>query len=73
MTHDSRRVEPGFAFVAVPGFKRDGLEFVTAALEKGAALVVAERDVPGVSSVVVPDARAVLAALACAGLGDPSE
>src|SRR5918911_609374 len=27
VTHDSRRVEPGFAFVAVPGFKRDGTEF----------------------------------------------
>ena len=73
VTHDSRRVEPGFVFVAVPGFKRDGLEFVTAALENGAALVVAERDVPGVSSLIVPDARAALAALACAGFGDPSE
>src|SRR5918999_6447128 len=26
VAHDSRSVEPGFAFVAVPGFKRDGAE-----------------------------------------------
>ncbi len=73
VTHDSRKVEPGFAFVAVPGFKRDGLEFVVSALEKGAALIVAERDLPGGPVVVVPDARAALAALACAGFGAPSE
>jgi len=73
VTHDSRKVEPGFAFVAVPGFKRDGGEFVPAALEKGAALVVAEREVSGAPTVVVPDARAALAALACAGFGEPSD
>lgn len=72
VTHDSRKIEPGFAFVAVPGFKRDGLEFVLAAVDKGAALVVAERDAPGVPTVVVPDARAALAALARAVFGDPS-
>ena len=77
VTHDSRRVEPGFAFVAVPGFKRDGLEFVEDALRKGAALVVAERPLPGPGNgapvVVVPNARAALAALACAVFEAPSE
>src|ERR671916_435080 len=72
VAYDSRRVEPGFAFVAVPGFKRDGAEFVPEALRRGASLVVAEREVPGAPTAVVPDAGAALAALACAVSGDPS-
>ncbi len=73
VAHDSRLVEPGFAFVAVPGFKRDGVEFAGEAIGRGAALVVTECEVPEVPSVVVPDTRAALAALACAICGDPSE
>lgn len=77
VTHDSRAVEPGFAFVAVPGFKRDGAEFAAAAARRGAALVVAERAVEGLPAatpvVVVPDARAALAGLARAVFGDPSQ
>lgn len=73
VTHDSRLVEPGYAFVAVPGFRRDGAEFVPEALRRRAALVVAERALsPDVPAVVVPDARGALAALACAVFGDPS-
>jgi UDP-N-acetylmuramoyl-L-alanyl-D-glutamate--2,6-diaminopimelate ligase len=75
VTYDSRLVEPGFAFVAVPGFKQDGAQFVPDALRRGATLVVAEREVPGldVPVAIVPDAREALAALACAVFGDPSE
>src|SRR5215218_885858 len=72
VTHDSRRVEDGFAFVAVPGFKRDGTEFVPEAVRRGASLVVSERDLPGVPTVVVGDARASLATLAREVYGDPS-
>src|ERR671911_476790 len=73
VTHDSRRVGDGFAFVAVPGFKSDGTEFAAGAVRRGASLVVAERDVPGVPTAVVADARAALAALAVQVNGDPSE
>ena len=72
VAHDSRAVEPGFAFVAVPGFKRDGTAFVAEALGRGASLVVAERPVPGAPTAVVPDARSALAALAREVFGDPS-
>ena len=71
-THDSRAVRPGFAFVAVPGFRHDGAMFASEAARRGAALVVAERPVEGVPTAVVPDARAALAALARAVHGDPS-
>ena len=72
VAHDSRAVEPGFAFVAVPGFKRDGAEFAGEALRRGASLIVAEREIPEAPTAVVPDARASLAALARAIFGDPS-
>ena len=72
VTHDSRCVEPGFAFVAIPGFKRDGTEFAPQAIRRGAVLVVAESDVPGVPTSVVADARDALAVLAREVNGDPS-
>ncbi len=72
VTHDSRRVEEGFAFVAVPGFQRDGTEFAQEAAGRGASLVVAETKVDGLPTAVVADARASLAALAREFSGDPS-
>ena len=72
VAHDSRHVEPGFAFVAIPGFKRDGAGFAPEALRRGAALVVAEREIPEMPTAVVRDARYSLAALARALCGDPS-
>jgi UDP-N-acetylmuramoyl-L-alanyl-D-glutamate--2,6-diaminopimelate ligase len=72
VAHDSRLVEPGFAFVAIPGFKRDGASFAPEALRRGASLIVAEREIPEAPTAVVPDARYSLAALARAGCGDPS-
>jgi UDP-N-acetylmuramoyl-L-alanyl-D-glutamate--2,6-diaminopimelate ligase len=43
MTADSRKVKPGFLFVAVPGTKADGLAFVPQALGAGAVAILAER------------------------------
>ncbi|WP_429003483.1 UDP-N-acetylmuramoyl-L-alanyl-D-glutamate--2,6-diaminopimelate ligase [Roseixanthobacter psychrophilus] len=42
ITADSRKVEPGFLFVAIPGTKVDGGRFVAEALAKGAAAVLME-------------------------------
>lgn len=72
VTHDSRAVKPGTAFVAVPGFTVDGVDFVPQALARGASLVVAERPVPDAPTAVVPSARVALADLACAVAGHPS-
>src|SRR5215203_1502355 len=72
VTHDSRCIEPGFAFVAIPGFKRDGTEFAPEAVRRGAVLVVAEHDIPGLPTAVVKDARGALAVLAREVNGDPS-
>jgi len=48
VTHDSRRVEAGWVFVALRGLKADGADFAHQAIEAGAAAIVAERD-PGLS------------------------
>jgi UDP-N-acetylmuramoyl-L-alanyl-D-glutamate--2,6-diaminopimelate ligase len=75
ITEDSRLVQPGDCFVAVPGFKADARRFVAQAIERGASLVVTEGDAPpaaGVPTVLVPSARAALGRLAGAYYGHPS-
>jgi len=72
---DSRLVEAGDCFVAVPGFKADARRFVAQAVERGATLVVTEGEAPplgGVATVLVPSARAALGRLAGAYYGHPS-
>ncbi|MGI8859866.1 MAG: UDP-N-acetylmuramoyl-L-alanyl-D-glutamate--2,6-diaminopimelate ligase [Rubrobacteraceae bacterium] len=73
VTHDSREAGPGVAFVAVPGFKRDGTMFAAEAVRRGSPFAVAEREVSSVPTAVVPNAREALAALAAAVYGNPSE
>lgn len=63
---DSRRVMAGGLFVAVAGTSADGRQFITDALQRGAAVIVGE-DLPQGSVAPffnVPDARAALARLA---------
>src|SRR2546425_11349677 len=40
VTDDSRRVEPGGCFVALPGLRQDARRFVPDAVRRGATLVV---------------------------------
>jgi UDP-N-acetylmuramoyl-L-alanyl-D-glutamate--2,6-diaminopimelate ligase len=74
LSADSRRIEPGEAFVALRGARHDGHHFVARAFERGAAAAVVERPCPeaGRLQVVVPDARAAFARLAHALAGEPS-
>ena len=74
ITNDSRRVTEGALFVAYRGVASDGHTFIPAALEQGAAAVVAEREVEGVPVplVVVPDGREALAYLSAAWHGYPA-
>jgi UDP-N-acetylmuramoyl-L-alanyl-D-glutamate--2,6-diaminopimelate ligase len=74
VTHDTRHLQPGDLFVAVPGLERDGLEFVPRAISHGAVAVVAERFFDtSVPLVVVPNARCALADLSAALYGQPSK
>lgn len=66
---DSREVAPGGLFVALPGEHVDGHDYAAAAVEAGAVLVLAARDVTGpegqaVPAVVVEDVEKALGDLA---------
>lgn len=66
VTTDSREVVAGDAalFVARSGEQQDGHDHAPAALDAGAVVVLASRDLPGVPRVLVEDTDAALAALA---------
>ena len=78
LTLDSRRVEPGFVFVAVPGVPLphrkplDGHDFVPEALARGAVAVVGEKPLAlPVPYLQVADGRQALALLARRFHGEP--
>jgi len=78
VTQDTRRLQAGDLFVAVPGLQRDGLEFVGRAIAAGATAIVAEQYdhqsvAPSTPFVVVPNARRALADLSAAFYGHPSK
>lgn len=65
---DSRKVQPGDLFIAMPGGSADGHTFIPVALEKGASAIVGERelsDLP-VPYIRVKDARCAVTYLAAA-------
>jgi UDP-N-acetylmuramoyl-L-alanyl-D-glutamate--2,6-diaminopimelate ligase len=66
---DSRKVEPGFLFVAVEGAVAHGRDYVADAVARGAAAVMSAGDLhgdPGVPHVIVKSVRAELAWAAAA-------
>lgn len=63
---DSRRVRPGALFVAVPGTKMDGGQFITDAASRGAVAALAATDASVPSSINIPVLRAPDARLALA-------
>ena len=58
ITADSRAVQPGFLFAAMPGVKADGSAFIADALAKGAAAVLAHTDAAIPGNCPVPVVRA---------------
>lgn len=73
LAYDNRAVAPGTLFFCVPGFERDGHEFASDAVARGAAALVVERPLGlGVPEVVVPSARAAMAPAAARFHGDPT-
>ena len=75
LSYHSQEVTPGGVFVAIPGHKTDGRRFITAALEKGARVIVTEHVLtppPGATVVQVPHARLALAHLSAGFYDHPS-
>jgi len=74
IAYDSRRVQRNGLFVALRGEKSDGHQFIEQAVEKGATVIVTEREVqsPRATGVVVENTRAALADLAGAFYQQPA-
>ncbi|WP_281888128.1 UDP-N-acetylmuramoyl-L-alanyl-D-glutamate--2,6-diaminopimelate ligase [Paenibacillus sp. YYML68] len=74
LTTDSRKVKSGDLFLCMPGFTVDGHDYAAAAVERGAAALVVERELhSGVPELVVPDARYAAAVLAAHFYQYPSQ
>lgn len=64
---DSREIQPGDLFLALPGSQRDGHEFVTDAIARGALLAIVRRDQASAMTgpkLLVTDAQTALQNLA---------
>ncbi len=57
LTADSRKVEPGFLFAALPGARDDGRAYIGDALKRGASAVLAPvgTQMPGAGAVLIED------------------
>ena len=74
ISYDSRTLEPGALFVALPGDKTDGHRYIHAALERGAAAVVCRTppDQPG-PWLTAEDTRLALALISANWFGRPGD
>src|SRR4051794_32162936 len=73
LAYDNRAVTPGTLFFCVVGFTRDGHDYATDAIERGAAALVVQRPLGlGVPEVLVDDVRAAMAPIAARYHGDPT-
>ena len=77
LSYDSREVQTGAAFFALPGVHTDGSRFIDAAIAKGAVAVIHEKPLPlyqtHICYIQVPDVRAAMAAAAAAFFDEPSK
>lgn len=71
---DSRAVQPGDLFCAIPGFEVDGHDFAASAVERGAAALLVERQLElDVPQLVVDSARRATAPAAALLAGEPTK
>ena len=77
LDYDSRRIQPGFCFVAMKGETTDGNRYIDAALQKGAVAVVSDSQRiaprPNIAWAQVPHGRRALARLSANFYKRPAE
>src|SRR5438477_3899631 len=75
IAYDSRRAQRNSLFVALRGGKSDGHQFIAQAVEKGASVIVAEREqkYPRATCLVVENSRTALADLSRLFYGRPGD
>jgi UDP-N-acetylmuramoyl-L-alanyl-D-glutamate--2,6-diaminopimelate ligase len=76
VSYDSRQARPGHMFICVEGFSWDGHDFAQQAIERGAKVLLVQREVPvdseGITIVKVKDSRKAMAAVGHVFYGFPS-
>ena len=75
LAHDSRRVTPGTAFIALPGTRMNGNDFAATAIDLGASLIITDQpcELPGATDVVrVENPRLAMGRLASRFHGEPA-
>jgi UDP-N-acetylmuramoyl-L-alanyl-D-glutamate--2,6-diaminopimelate ligase len=72
ITADSRKVKPGFVYVAVCGVTLDGHHFIGEALQKGAVFVIGSEDRPEPQYLQVSTPSRALGILAAEFYGNPA-
>ena len=78
LVYDSRKIEKDCMFVCIAGANVDGHSFAEEAAEKGAAVLITEKDVvlkegSDITVIRVADTRYALAFLSAAWFGHPAE
>ncbi|MDH5184083.1 MAG: bifunctional UDP-N-acetylmuramoyl-L-alanyl-D-glutamate--2,6-diaminopimelate ligase MurE/UDP-N-acetylmuramoyl-tripeptide--D-alanyl-D-alanine ligase MurF [Gammaproteobacteria bacterium] len=76
---DSRQIEAGELFCALPGSQADGKQYIDDAIKRGAAAVLLDADTTsidqqiGVPYIAIPGLRSMLGAIAARFYGEPSQ
>lgn len=73
VTCDSRKVKNGYAFVCIVGSLSDGHDYAQSALEKGAAVIVAQKDLGIDNQIIVEDTHAAFATMCANWFGNPAK
>ncbi|MTI66574.1 MAG: UDP-N-acetylmuramoyl-L-alanyl-D-glutamate--2,6-diaminopimelate ligase [Firmicutes bacterium] len=75
--YDSRKVTDNSIFIAIKGFKVDGHDFIKEAINKGAKVIIIERDIEiknaDITLIKVKDSRKVLAKVSSKFYDNPSK
>ena len=73
ITSDSRQVTEGSAFVCIKGPSVDGHDFAKSAAEKGAAVIICEKDLGLSNQIIVEDTRSLFAQMCATWFGNPAK
>ncbi len=76
ITNDSRKVRPGYLYVAIKGYKADGHNFIKKSIECGAQAIVSEEQSSldtNIPQIIVHNTRKALSSLSCCFYNNPSQ
>ena len=73
ITSDSRVVKKGYAFVCIEGPIADGHNYAASALERGAALIISEKNLGFENEITVKDTHAVYSQMCAKWFDNPAD